>query len=237
MKFQEQNSNFQAEPKTKSEEWGGDLKVMSFLPHGWVRLIVTKIPECPDSIRFSTVTMRTHRILKEEEQIILLTSIALGFFIKTQLERSLETYWELFLRNFLRKMHHMNWYYRPWQKVLLLFGAEISFLNQEKHHELKIDKSYFCIQPQMRVIFLVILFKHMWRISGTVAFLFELHVAAEPFFHSFYSCDASGSVDIVGWKYHTWQGNLFGLCHTIRWSESQVWGSLTSDLWHRGKGR
>ena len=142
------------------------------------------------------------------------------------------------IENFLRKMHHMNWYYRPWQKVLLLFGAEISFLNQEKHHELKIDKSYFCIQPQMRVIFLVILFKRMWRISGMVAFLFELHdVAAEPFFHSFYSCDASGSVDIVGWKYYMWQGNLFGLCHTIGWSESQVWGSLTSDLWHRGKGR
>ena len=31
-----------------------------------------------------------------------------------------------------------------------------------------------------------------------VASLFELHdVAAEPFFHIFYSCDASGSVDIV----------------------------------------
>ena len=77
----------------------------------------------------------------------------------------------------------------------------------------------------------------MWRISGMVAFLFELHdVAAEPFFHSFYSCDASGSVDIVGWKYHTWQGNLFGLCHTIGWSQSQVWGSLTSHLW-TGEGK
>ena len=134
-------------------------------------------------------------------------------------------------------MHRMNWYYRPWPKVLFLFGAEISFLNQENHHWLKIDKRYLLIQPQMRVIFLVILFKRMWRISGMVAFLFELHdVAAEPFFHIFYSCDASGSVDIVGWKYHTWQGNLFGLCHTIGWSQSQVWGSLTSHLW-TGEGK
>ena len=78
--FQEQNLNFLAELETHSEEWVRCLKSNEHPPTWvgwWVCLIVTKIPEFPNLIRFLTVTHWTHWIMKEEDQeIILWRSIA-----------------------------------------------------------------------------------------------------------------------------------------------------------------